>query len=146
MNKSEFIDRLVLAANAALDFAKRSHQAEMVVPNTMVFTLCLSSTFKHQPSGEIKFLGGRLIRPENLVQLPAGRAGPLLWVDGKVPEWVNIGLVSYTSAISEYELRFSSSLVLADERKLSPDANMKLGNELAPFRIRGPIDLSWLKL
>lgn len=147
MDKSEFIDRLVLAANAARDFAKKLHQVDAELPERMAFTLHFFPAPDEQAEkgGPIKFLGGRLLNSDELIGVPASRAGALLWVDGKVPEWVNICLTGYSSTASEFELYFSKLLLPANEKELPPDAGTERGNRLVPFRIRGPGNDSWVK-
>jgi hypothetical protein len=45
-----------------------------------------------EPDGRIKFLGGRLLAPSQLVGVEPVRARKYLWVGGKVPQWVNLSV------------------------------------------------------
>jgi hypothetical protein len=46
------------------------------------------------PDGRIKFLGGRLVAPAQLLGVELVRARKYLWVAGKVPKWVNLSVVA----------------------------------------------------
>ena len=43
-------------------------------------------------AGRVKFLGGRLLRPAQLRAVEPVRAREYLWVDGKVPRWINLSV------------------------------------------------------
>jgi hypothetical protein len=74
-----------------------------------------------------------------LEKLEARRAASLLWVDGKIPAWINIGVGNYTETHTELIMRFNSMLLVpADETELPPDYKCERGNPIVPFRIRGP--------
>ena len=47
-----------------------------------------------EPDGRIRFLGGRLLTPANLIGVEPVQARKYLWVDGKVPQWVNLSVVA----------------------------------------------------
>jgi hypothetical protein len=139
VNKQHFLERLIHAGEAARQFAA-GYVLESL-PKVLCFTLSPYNDPNGRPGppGTIKFLGGRLIRPDELRQLPATRAAAFLWVDGKVPAWINIAVAECLENQTELRLRFSRMLVPADEKNLQPDAGWPKANDLAPFRIRGPI-------
>jgi hypothetical protein len=62
----------------------------------------------------------------------------LLWVDGEVPAWINIGVSACVGTKTELLIRFSGTLAPADEDELPPDVGCPRGNRLVPFRMRGP--------
>jgi len=96
------------------------------------------------PAGTIKFLGGRFLTPDELCRLSARRAAGLLWVDSKVPSWVNVGVSANLGTRTEMIVEFCRSLVVADENQLVPDFGWPKGNALVPFRIRGPrLPVGW---
>ena len=132
MDKRGFYDRLFLAA----DLAYQSAQAMLidVLPPEHCFTI-RHGTPKEQP---FTFLGGRFLTSEDLTKQTAKRTAALLWVDRKVPAWINIGVCDYSATHTEIEIRFSHRLVSADENNLPTDYGAKPANEICPFRIRSP--------
>jgi hypothetical protein len=138
MNKQEFFERLKLAGKTARKFA-----AGYVLEH-LPLDLCFTLSRYDDPHGRrgapgtIKFLGGRFLKPTELTQLTPARAAALLWVDGKVPAWINIGVAARLDTKTELFIRFSRTLVPADENELPPDIGCPKGNPLVPFRIRGP--------
>lgn len=138
MTKLEFRDRLILAGELARRFA-----ASYVIdplPELLCFTLARfhDPHGRPPPPGKLKFLGGRFVRPQDLRRLSADRAASLLWVDGRVPAWINIGVTAALATQTELILRFTGRLFPADENKLAPDVGCPPGNRLIPFRLRGP--------
>ena len=142
MTKSEFIDRLLLAAEAARRVGAAQPYVKELLSDEPRFTLM---QLEESADGKIKYLGGRFVTPDELVRLTAGCAGTLLWVDGKVPAWINIGVVNCTDTFTEYQLMFSRTLRPANPELLRPDINMEPGNKYVPFRIRGPSEGDWAK-
>lgn len=138
MDKHDFFDRLCLAVKAARDFAASYVIDEL--PEELCYTIRSYGTDRgtQGPPGTIKFLGGRFLRPIGLQQLPPRRAASLLWVDGKVPAWINIGVANYSETHIELVIRFSATLVEANEDEVSPDYECERGNPIVLFRVRGP--------
>ncbi len=138
MNKQQFHERLEMAGRIAREFAA-SYVLDRL-PEELCFTLSPYNDPRGRPGppGTLKFLGGRLLGPDDLRRLTATRAAALLWVDGKVPAWINIGVCGCLEAKTDLLLRFSRNLVPADEDELPPDVGCPRGNPLVPFRIRGP--------
>ena len=145
MNKSEFINRMSFAAEMARKLALSLDYIDVDLPEEYLFSLQEYDDQKgaRGPEGTIKFLGGRFLRPEELKHIPLSRAGPLLWVNGFVPAWVNIGVSTCSSIHTEFDVMFCRTLVDADVSILQPDLNMTPGNNLVPFRIRGPNIAGW---
>ena len=147
MNKREFIDRLVLAGEYSREFAERLYHVEGALPKDIVYSVSTEFIGRNtNEEGFIKFLGGRLLKPENLVMCTAVNMGKYLWIDGLVPQWVNVCVVSKTKKSTVVELLFTDCLMPAEADKLPPDINAEPGNELVPFRIRGPSQESWQKI
>lgn len=143
MDKNEFTDRLVLAGQAAYRLA--ASYVSDPLPEELCYTVSKRDNphGRRGPEGTMKFLGGRFLMPEDLRRLPAHRAASLLWVDGKVPAWINIGVCDYGVCDdgierTELMLHFCNVLLVADPARLSPDFGMRPGNQFVPFRIRGP--------
>lgn len=139
MNKRDFFERLCRAGKAARDFATNYVKYEL--PGELCFTIRSGGLRRgtQGPPGTIKFIGGRFLRPDELKKLDARRAASLLWVDGKVPAWINIGVNSYSETHTELMILFNSELLVpANENELPPDVGCQRGNSIVPFRIRGP--------
>jgi hypothetical protein len=138
LNKQQFIQRLELAGETARNSAARYVLEHL--PEDLCFTISLydDQRGRRGPPGTIKFLGGRLLKPGDLRRLTAARAAALLWVDGKVPAWINIGVSACLETKTELLMRFCRTLVPADENELPPDFGCPKGNRLVPFRIRSP--------
>ena len=145
IDKREFIDRLIRAANSAKEFAFSLGYVDERVSENFVFTIFLNDDHKRElPSEEIvTILGGRKVHRGDVICMAAVTAGKYLWIDGKVPEWINISIVNATEEYTEFELTFTHRLADANAVKLWPDAGMPEGNDLVPFRIRGPIEPKW---
>ena len=147
MDKRAFIDRLILAGSTARKFAETLDYVKVKLPAKLTFTIHKYNDPRGTQSkfGKLKFLGGRFLNPSELKNLSAAKAASLIWVDGKVPSWINVYVKNYNADSTEIMLDFSKTLVPADEAKLSPDIGMKPNNPLVPFRIRGPIRQDWIK-
>jgi hypothetical protein len=146
MDKKAFIDRLILAGNTARIFAESLDYVKVKLPEKLTFTIHKFNDPLGTQSkfGKLKFLGGRFLNSSELKNLSADTAASLLWVDGKVPSWINIYPQDYTAEATEMKLEFSKLLVPAEEEKLPPDYGMKPNNPIIPFRIRGPIIQDWI--
>ena len=121
MTKREFIDRLIRAAESAKRLASSLEYVSEHLPGDMVFTLEEYDDARgaRGPEGTIKFLGGKFVKPTELRALKAATAASLLWIDGKVPEWVNIAVANCSDTQTEFELMFSRNLVPADLRNVA---------------------------
>jgi hypothetical protein len=137
VNKQQFLERMQLAGDMARNFSASYVLEEL--PEELCYTISPYDDPRgtRGPPGTIKFLGGRFLQPRDLRRLPAPRAASLLWVDGKVPAWINIGVSASLESKTEMLLRFSRQLVPADENQLMPDYGCEKGNPFVPFRIRG---------
>jgi hypothetical protein len=90
------------------------------------------------PVGTIKFFGGRFLRPEELVLVSPARAADLLWVNGRVPAWVNLNVEYLDEQSTHIRVRCSHTLLTADQAMLSRDIVVDPADPVEPFRIRGP--------
>jgi hypothetical protein len=138
VNKQQFLERLRLAGEIARKFAASYVLDELPVDLCNTISRYDDPHGRRGPPGTMKFLGGRFLKPTDLSRLTAARAAALLWVDGKVPAWINIGVAACLDTKTEFIIRFSRTLVPADENELPPDIRCSKGNPLVPFRIRGP--------
>jgi hypothetical protein len=139
MDKHQFVERLEAAGETARKFAAQYVRERL--PPSLRYTIACHDDRRGRrgPPGTIIFLGGRFLKPGDLQRLAPERAAALLWVDGKVPAWINIGVHACDDTSTELFLRFCRHLAPADETKLPPDAGWPEGNHLVPFRIRSPV-------
>ena len=91
----------------------------------------------------VKIWGGRILDIGDLKGLSSVEAGTYLWVDGKVPEWVNLCVINSNDDYTEIEIMACAKVVEANATILQPDLHMEPGNPLVPFRIRGPSVADW---
>ncbi len=140
IDKREFIDRLDRAANRAKEFACTLGYVDESISGNHVFTIYLTEDHNREIHSEkiVTILGGRKVRRGDLICMTSVTAGKYLWVDGKVPEWINITIANATDEYAEFELTFNHRLAEANAVKLWPDVGMPEGNDLVPFRVRGP--------
>ncbi len=88
--------------------------------------------FQVYRDGRIKFHGGRLVHPGELHGVPLEELSEILWVEGKVPEWVNLTLVSYSNDYCFIEVMTSRRLTDDESRFMHRNE----GNP--PFHVLGP--------
>jgi hypothetical protein len=91
MTKDELRSRL----DRAIDVSRRL--AEKIlgypVPSEVRFHLgdiARFQTKKPVQEGMVRVLGGRILRPSEIENLDASKVAKFLWVDGKVPVWINL--------------------------------------------------------
>ena len=140
MDRPEFRRRLERAGVRARAFAET--YVRETLPEPLVYTLPRfdDPVGTRGPAGTLKYFGGRFLRPEELALLSSTRAANLLWVDGRVPAWINIKVRGLDSETTHIELACCHRLVPADERTLGRDlpAAVDPTDPVEPFRIRGP--------
>ena len=87
----------------------------------------------------LKYFGGRFVTPGDLKHLRAWRAASMLWVDGKVPAWVDVSVEGVYEDYSVVGVRCSTELLAFDEDKLPNDLPEYVdpGDSIKPFRTRG---------
>jgi hypothetical protein len=70
----------------------RQHMVEPLPPS-LRFNFRAASRAP-EPDGCVKFLGGRLLPPAQLLGVGPAQARKYLWVGGKVPQWVNLSVAA----------------------------------------------------
>lgn len=61
-------------------------------------------------TGSIKFLGGRILKPEQLKRVSVYDAARYTYVDGKIPTWINLYFEGYNNQYSYIRVITSSKL------------------------------------
>lgn len=107
---------------AAFDRAARSCRAfaERFVSEHLPMVLRFDFPVGARPvdgEGRVKFLGGRLLTPDQLHGVDGTRACRYLWVDGQIPVWINLNVASADERFTYVEVRVSH-LLTADDRVL----------------------------
>lgn len=131
MDKQEFAARFKLAANSCRDFTQSMIIEEL--PKSLRFNFGIADRLPVDARGHVKFIGGRLLKPEELKGLAKARAGQFLWVDGKIPVWINLTVDYFDESHTYIEILFNAQLLtdcldrLMHEREGNP-----------PFHVLGP--------
>ncbi len=129
MTKEEYIRRFDLAAARCRDFAQ-SRLIE-VLPDKIRFDVRCGVTGAEK--GPVKIIGGRLVNPVDLVSMEHVKARRMLWVDGKVPRWIDLQVTRLEVDATIVQIRFSDNLVLDDS------ALWHKAEGMAPFHVLGPL-------
>lgn len=140
MDQGEFGRRMERAAERARVLAQQ--YVEEALPSSFLYVLPEFDDPKGRraPEGTLKYFGGRFVRPEELQLVSAVRAVDLLWVDARVPAWINVNVQSIDADATVIRVRCSKKLCIADERTLGRDIPTAVDPDdpVEPFRIRGP--------
>jgi hypothetical protein len=118
------------AAEDTKQFARRFVVDEL--PNALRFDFTAAKRTTGR-DGRVKFLGGRLLTPAQLLGVELRTACRYIWVDGKVPSWVNLA-VRWADGDHTYIEVTVSGVLLEYGRVVT--GGLGPGE---PFRIRGPI-------
>jgi hypothetical protein len=135
MNKEEYINKFDDAVIACVEFGQQYVVEEL--PTKIKFDISLHQI--DEKSGKIKFLNGRLFEPNELKSIDYIQARKLLWIDGKVPHWVNMAVKRIEGAFTIIGIELCHKLATTEQQ------NNHLKEGLRPFRIRGPQLLSGWK-
>jgi len=139
MDKREFHRRLERAGKRVLHVAQTWVIEEL--PTSLLYNLPPydDPQGSRGPSGTVKFFGGRFLMPEDLLLLSSRRAADLLWVDGRVPGWVDISVVGINANSTVLGLQCQARLEPADETRLGQDLHeyVDKNDPVEPFRTRG---------
>jgi hypothetical protein len=141
VDKREFHRRLNRAGERARRFAE-PRVVEILPPSILYILSAVDDPEgRRGPPGTIKFFGGRFLAPRDLVLISSARTSDLLWVDGRVPSWINLNVESVDAASTHVRVHTSAKLVTADEDALQRDlpAAVDESDPIEPFRIRGPV-------
>lgn len=128
LTKDGFEKNLVLAARSALEFARTLVVNEL--PNMIRYVLLLNVSYNDNQLDEDEFV----FNEESLSQefTESHDVAELLWRDGKVPEWINVSVVSETEEFTNIKLeccgRFTSN----------PKYIYHAKEGMAPFHVLGP--------
>lgn len=133
-----FIAAFDRAAALCRDFAQ--HFVTEELPGSLRFDF-VAARRPTDGTGRVKFLGGRLLLPAQLRGVEPLRARKYVWVDGKVPQWIN---VSVHAADAEHTY---IEVAVCDRLTDNPAAlyHQREGNP--PFHVLGPaVPPSWVSL
>jgi hypothetical protein len=140
VDKSEFHHRLEAAAVRCRLVAERYVLGRL--PASLLFVLPEFDDPRgtRGPAGTIKYFGGRFVDPVALRLVDSRRAVDFLWVDGRVPSWVNLAVEAVSPEATVIRVECSRTLVIADESALLRDLLDAIDptSPVEPFRVRGP--------
>ncbi len=128
MTKDEYIRRFDLGAQWAREFAERF--LIETLPKKIKFDIPFG--LQGDETGRVKFLGGRLVDPKALRSIEYIEARKMLWVDKKVPVWINMQVSRIEDDATIIEIHLADRLT-EDESGLYHKLE---GNP--PFHILGP--------
>ncbi len=131
MDKQEFAARFELAANFCRDFTQSMIIEEL--PKSLRFNFDIADRLPVDAKGRVKFIGGRLLKPEELKELTKAKAGQFLWVDGKIPVWINLTVNYFDESHAYIEILFNAQLLTDNHERLMHERE---GNP--PFHVLGP--------
>lgn len=129
MELSWFITAFDFAASQCREFAQQFVTEDL--PTSLRFDFAAANRPTDE-TGRIKFLGGRLLLPSELRGVEKVTARKYLWVDGSVPQWINLS-VRAADAEHTYIKITVAGYVEDDIKRLR---HQREGNP--PFHILGP--------
>jgi hypothetical protein len=129
-----FIAAFDRAATLCRDFAQQFVTGEL--PASLRFDFAGAGRPTDQ-TGRVQFLGGRLLLPAQLRGVEPVRARKYLWVDGKVPQWINLSVHAADAEHTYIEVAVTDRLV-AEVAQLY---HQREGNP--PFHVLGPALPPW---
>ncbi|WP_020474958.1 hypothetical protein [Zavarzinella formosa] len=128
MDKLAFIDTFDWAAFCR-EFAQRFVVEDL--PTTLRFDFIAANRTPNE-KGLIPFLGGRLLTPGQLRGAEPVQARKYLWVDGKIPQWINL-------SVQAADAGFTFIQVCACQRVTADDRALYHQQEgIPPFHILSP--------
>ncbi len=130
MTKSEFAQVFEQAAVQCFEFAQELVSDQL--PRSLRFNLH-GGILETLDSGQVKFIGGRILFPEQLSGVEGKQAGQWLWVDGKIPAWINLVVSGYDEDHTFIDVFFNRSKLTSRESQLR---YQEWG--FPPFHILGP--------
>jgi hypothetical protein len=125
-------ERFKQAFEKAVELAKTLAQRKHPDLPTEVPVLFDISTPQLEPGEKFKFLGGRILTREDLVALSAVNVRKLLWIDGRVPTWINLAVDRLEAGALYLTVYYSKELAERD----GPWRHAREGNP--PFHVLGP--------
>lgn len=130
MDLPAFIAAFDQATAFCREFAQKLVTEEL--PTTLRFDIAPVHRTPDE-EGLIRFLGGRLVTPAQLQGLEPLRARKYLWVDGKIPHWIDLSVHSTDHEFTFVHIR-ACDRVTADDRKLY----YVKGGTKTPFHVVSP--------
>src|SRR5262245_46494688 len=112
MELSAFITAFERAAKFCRHFAQQFVVEDLPEPLRFDFAAARRPVGSE---GRIKFLGGRLLSPAQLRGVEPTRARKYLWVDGKVPQWINFSVHAADAENTYIEVMVCARLTADDE-------------------------------
>jgi hypothetical protein len=141
LDKNEFLKRFEIASENLKKYASKYFKE--IIPSNNVYTLPLyNNKFgKQGPPGTIKYLGGRFLKPRDLFKVTSKRAAQILWINGKVPKWIDIFPLSIDEETINIGIMCSHRIVIADDDNLIINKNFDILTK--PFYPKVHLPADW---
>ncbi len=118
LDKNEFLKRLETASETINKVASKYFKEKIPINNVYTLPLHNNDFGKQGPAGTIKYLGGRFLKPGDLFKVTSKRAAQILWLDGKVPQWIDIFPISVDEESLNIGITICPRTVIADDDNL----------------------------
>lgn len=136
--KETFIKRFVKQANLCVSFAEK--YLGKPLPKEIMCNIGGDYLYKTAlRKKHIKYIGGRLLKPEQLRNVSVYRAAKLTFADGKTPRWIDLCYEEYDDNYSYIEVNASRRIV-GDESK-----TMRFPEGTRQFHLLGPAEKTFLQ-
>jgi hypothetical protein len=141
LDKNEFLKRFEIASENLKKLAPKYFKE--IIPSNNVYTLPLyNNKFgKQGPPGTIKYLGGRFLKPKDLLKVTFKMAAKMLWVNGKVPRYIDIFPLSVDEESINIGIIFTDRTVIADDDNLEISKNYDIPTK--PFYPKVHLPANW---
>ncbi len=127
MLKEEYIRRFDIAVAQCRTLTEM--MLGRTLPKAIRFDVHPVSRFR---DGNVKLLGGRLKKPENLMSMEYVEARKCFWVDGRVPLWIDVQVTRIEPESTIIEIRSSHKLNESESKLYHKQEG------IPPFHVLGP--------
>lgn len=123
-DKEMYIKRFVEHAERCVRSAERYLSKSL--PKNILCNIGGSYLFEiAQKEGHVKYIGGRLLKPDQLRRVSPYRAAKLTYADGKIPRWINLYYEGYDDNYSYIEVRVSMQMVDEESKTMNHPSGAK---------------------
>lgn len=123
-DKERYIKRFVEHAEHCVRFAERYLSKSL--PKDILCNIGGNYLFGiAQKEGHVKYIGGRLLKPDQLRRISVYRAAKLTYSDGKIPRWINLYYECYDDNYSYIEVLVSRNMVDEESKTMNHPSGAK---------------------
>lgn len=118
IDKKWYVDRLKLKIAKCLELEEKLLSREL--PKDVRINLGTEDLYAQaKKQGQVMFLGGRHLAPEQTISITIEDAALYTFVDGEIPSWINLHFEGYDEKYSYIRLYYCADLVDSED-KLRP--------------------------